>query len=56
MVHGWIRGIVMVTTLALTLVIPLQQAVFLGVLLSILAYFFVTSSRGGAADGVDTRS
>ena len=42
---GWIPRIVMLTTLALTLVIPLQQAVFLGVLLSILAYFFVTSSR-----------
>ena len=42
---GWIPRIVMVTTLTLTLVIPLQQAVFLGVLLSILAYFFVTSSR-----------
>jgi len=29
----------------LTLILPLQQAVFVGVLLSILAYFFVTSSR-----------
>ena len=30
-------------TLLLTLIIPLQQAVFLGVLLSILVHFFVTS-------------
>lgn len=44
----WATGptgrIVMVFTLALTLAIPLQQAVFLGVLLSILVHFFVTSS------------
>ena len=36
---------VMIVTLVLTLMIPLQQAVFLGVLLSILAYFFVTASH-----------
>jgi sulfate permease, SulP family len=36
---------VMVVTLVLTLAIPLQRAVFLGVLLSILVHFFVTSSR-----------
>jgi len=42
---GWAPRIVMLFTLVLTLIIPLQQAVFLGVLLSILAYFFVTSSR-----------
>ena len=42
---GWPPRIVMLVTLVLTLAIPLQQAVFLGVLLSILAYFFVTSSR-----------
>jgi len=34
---GWSPRIVMLITLALTLAIPLQQAVFLGVLLSILA-------------------
>jgi SulP family sulfate permease len=42
---GWAPRIVMVVTLVLTLILPLQQAVFLGVLLSILAYFFVTSSK-----------
>jgi SulP family sulfate permease len=42
---GWAPRIVMLVTLVLTLVLPLQQAVFLGVLLSILAYFFVTSSK-----------
>lgn len=42
---GWIPRVVMVFTLLLTLTIPLQQAVFLGVLLSILAYFFVTASK-----------
>ena len=35
----------MAVTLVLTLAIPLQQAVFLGVLLSILVHFFVTSSH-----------
>ncbi len=42
---GWAPRIVMLVTLVLTLILPLQQAVFLGVLLSILAYFFVTSSK-----------
>ena len=42
---SWAPRIVMLVTLVLTLVLPLQQAVFLGVLLSILAYFFVTSSK-----------
>ncbi len=42
---GWPPRIVMLVTLALTLAIPLQQAVFLGVLLSILAYFFITSTH-----------
>jgi len=42
---GWAPRIVMAVTLALTLVIPLQQAVFLGVVLSILVHFFVTSSH-----------
>jgi SulP family sulfate permease len=44
-VTGWAPRIVMLVTLVLTLVIPLQQAVFLGVLLSILIHFFFTSSR-----------
>jgi sulfate permease, SulP family len=42
---GWPPRIVMLFTLALTLIVPLQWAVFLGVALSILAYFFVTASR-----------
>ena len=42
---GWVPRVVMLVTLVLTLVIPLQRAVFAGVLLSILAHFFVTSSR-----------
>lgn len=42
---GWPPRIVMIVTLVLTLAIPLQQAVFLGVLLSILAYFFITSTH-----------
>ena len=42
---GWVPRIVMLVTLVLTLAIPLQRAVFVGVLLSILAHFFVTSSR-----------
>jgi SulP family sulfate permease len=42
---GWSPRVVMLFTLALTLAIPLQQAVFLGVLLSILVHFFVTSSH-----------
>jgi SulP family sulfate permease len=42
---GWPPRIVMLVTLVLTLAIPLQQAVFWGVLLSILAYFFVTSTH-----------
>lgn len=37
--------IVMLITLAMTLVIPLQRAVFFGVLFSVLTYAFVTSSR-----------
>jgi SulP family sulfate permease len=44
-VTGWAPRIVMVVTLVLTLAIPLQQAVFWGVVLSILVHFFVTSSR-----------
>jgi SulP family sulfate permease len=42
---GWAPRVVMLVTLALTLAIPLQRAVFIGVLLSILIHFFVTSSR-----------
>lgn len=42
---GWAPRIVMGVTLLLTLIIPLQQAVFFGVLLSILVHFFVTSSH-----------
>ncbi len=42
---GWAPRIVMLLTLVLTLAIPLQRAVFVGVVLSILAHFFVTSSR-----------
>ena len=42
---GWAPRIVMLVTLVLTLLIPLQQAVFVGVVLSILAHFFITSSR-----------
>ncbi len=41
---GWTGRLVMAATLALTLAIPLQQAVFLGVLLSILVHFFITAS------------
>jgi SulP family sulfate permease len=37
--------VVMLATLALTLAIPLQRAVFAGLLLSIIIYFFVTASR-----------
>jgi SulP family sulfate permease len=44
-VTGWAPRIVMAVTIVLTLAIPLQQAVFLGVLLSILAHFFFTSSH-----------
>ena len=42
---AWAPRIVMAVTIVLTLTIPLQQAVFLGVLLSILVHFFVTSSH-----------
>ena len=42
---GWGPRTIMAVTLVLTLVIPLQQAVFLGVLLSILVHFFITSSH-----------
>jgi sulfate permease, SulP family len=42
---GWAPRIVMLVTLVLTLILPLQQAVFVGVLLSILTYFFITSSQ-----------
>lgn len=41
---GWTARLVMAVTLVLTLAIPLQRAVFFGVLLSILVHFFVTSS------------
>jgi len=41
---GWSGRAVMLVTLTLTLAIPLQRAVFLGVLLSIIVHFFVTSS------------
>ncbi len=44
-VTGWAPRIVMGVTLVLTLAIPLQQAVFWGVLLSILVHFFVTASH-----------
>jgi SulP family sulfate permease len=36
---------VMLVTIVLTLMIPLQQAVFFGVLLSIMVHFFVTASH-----------
>ncbi len=42
---GWGPRIVMLATLLLTLMIPLQRAVFFGVLLSILFHFFITSSQ-----------
>lgn len=42
---GWPPRIVMLVTLLLTLAIPLQRAVFFGVLLSVLLHFFYTSSR-----------
>ena len=42
---GTAARLVMLFTLVLTLAIPLQKAVFLGVLLSILVHFFVTSSH-----------
>lgn len=45
----WATGVapsfVMIVTLVLTLIIPLQQAVYVGIVLSMLAYFFVTSSN-----------
>ena len=44
-VTGWAPRMVMAVTLALTLVMPLQQAVFFGVLLSIMVHFFVTASH-----------
>jgi SulP family sulfate permease len=44
-VTGWPPRVVMLVTLALTLAVPLQRAVFLGVLLSILFHFFVTSTQ-----------
>ena len=52
-VTGWAPRIVMAVTLVLTLIIPLQQAVFLGVLLSILVHFFVTVFPRSADDPVD---
>lgn len=42
---GWPPRIVMIVTLLLTLAIPLQRAVFFGVVLSILFHFFLTSAR-----------
>ncbi len=42
---GWPPRVVMLVTLLLTLAIPLQRAVFFGVLLSVLLHFFFTSSR-----------
>jgi SulP family sulfate permease len=42
---GWAPRAVMVVTLLLTLAVPLQRAVFLGVLLSILFYFLFSSSK-----------
>ncbi|MGL4651787.1 MAG: SulP family inorganic anion transporter, partial [Caldilineaceae bacterium] len=42
---GMEARLVMLVTFALTLAIPLQRAVFLGVLLTILMHFFVTSAR-----------
>jgi SulP family sulfate permease len=42
---GWPARTIMLFTLVLTLAIPLQKAVFLGLLLSILVHFFVTSSN-----------
>ena len=42
---GWGPRIVMLATLLLTLMIPLQRAVFFGVLLSILFHFFLSSSQ-----------
>ncbi len=43
-VTGWAPRMVMAVTLLLTLVMPLQQAVFFGVLMSITVHFFVTAS------------
>jgi sulfate permease, SulP family len=42
---GWPPRLIMLFTLVLTLAIPLQRAVFFGLLLSILVHFFVTSSN-----------
>lgn len=42
---GWPPRVIMAATLAMTLVLPLQQAVFVGVALSILVHFFVTSGH-----------
>ncbi len=44
-VTGWPPRVVMVLTLIMTLIIPLQQAVFVGIVLTIIFQFFVTSSR-----------
>ena len=44
-VTGWAPRVVMAVTIVLTLAIPLQQAVFWGVVLSILVHFFVTASH-----------
>ena len=44
-VTGWAPRLVMAVTLLLTLVMPLQQAVFFGVLMSIMVHFFVTASH-----------
>jgi SulP family sulfate permease len=42
---GWIPRVVMGFTLVMTLIIPLQVAVFVGVVLTILLQFFVTAAR-----------
>jgi SulP family sulfate permease len=42
---GWTPRLVMLVTLLLTLAVPLQRAVFIGVLFSVFFYFFFSSSK-----------
>ena len=44
-VTGWPPRVVMIVTLLMTLIIPLQQAVFVGLVFTIIFQFFVTSGR-----------
>jgi SulP family sulfate permease len=44
-VTGWPPRAVMIVTLIMTLIIPLQQAVFVGLVFTIIFQFFVTSGR-----------